>query len=305
MDDTKSRISQMVQEHPVVLFMKGNRGAPRCGFSAKVVGTLDEYLPDYVTVDVLEDPAVREGIKAFSSWPTIPQLYVKGEFVGGCDIVTEMAENGELDEVLGIKRAEIAPPEVFVTPAGLDALQKFHEGEGTPCIRLDINAAWQYGMDFDDPKASDIVVDGGAWKVVMSRASALRANGLTIDFVDNAGGGGFKIDNPNEPPKVKLLEPAELKAWMDGGKPFEFFDVRGTDEREVAKIEGARMLDPAGQKFLRALDRQKTLVFHCHHGMRSQRAAEMALQMGFTDVHNLAGGIDAWSRKVDSTIPRY
>lgn len=305
MDETKRRIDEMVKQHPVVLFMKGTRSAPRCGFSARVVSTLDEYLPEYVTFDVLSDPAMREGIKSYSSWPTIPQLYVKGEFVGGCDIVTEMAENGELDDVLGVKRAEIEPPEVFLSPGALAALAKFHEGEGEPVVRIEITPSWQYGMDFDEVKPNDVVVKGKGYTLVLSRPSAMKANGMTIDFVEGAMGGGFKIDNPNEPPKVKLLEPKELAAWLEQNKPMTLFDVRGEDERAVAKIEGAVPLDAEGQKQLRAMDRQKTIVFHCHHGMRSQRAAEMALQMGFTDVYNLAGGIDAWSRVVDDGVARY
>ena len=80
--------------------MKGNRQMPQCGFSAQVVQILDSLVPDYDTVDVLSDPEVRQGIKEYSSWPTVPQLYVRGEFVGGCDIVTEMYQSGELHNAL-------------------------------------------------------------------------------------------------------------------------------------------------------------------------------------------------------------
>jgi len=97
---TRKRIQSLVGSDRVVLFMKGNRGAPQCGFSAQVVQILDSHLPSYTTVDVLRDPEVRQGIKDFASWPTIPQLYVDGEFVGGCDIVTEMEQNGELEPLL-------------------------------------------------------------------------------------------------------------------------------------------------------------------------------------------------------------
>ena len=99
-DSTRSRIDGLVKDHAVLLFMKGNRQRPQCGFSAQVVQILDTLLPDYRTVDVLSDPDIREGIKEYSSWPTIPQLYVAGEFQGGCDIVTEMYESGELQQKL-------------------------------------------------------------------------------------------------------------------------------------------------------------------------------------------------------------
>jgi len=97
---TRDRIQSLIDSGPVVLFMKGDRAMPRCGFSAQLVRILDGLVGEYVTHDVLEDAEVRQGIKEFSSWPTIPQLYVNGEFLGGCDIVTEMAQSGELEKAL-------------------------------------------------------------------------------------------------------------------------------------------------------------------------------------------------------------
>ncbi|MBL6957518.1 MAG: Grx4 family monothiol glutaredoxin [Rhodospirillales bacterium] len=103
---TTQRIQQEVDETPVVLFMKGTPMFPQCGFSAAVVGALTHMKVKFKGVDVLTDPALRDGIKEFSSWPTIPQLYVKGEFVGGCDIVREMYESGELQQMLTEKGVE-------------------------------------------------------------------------------------------------------------------------------------------------------------------------------------------------------
>jgi monothiol glutaredoxin len=94
------RIKQDIADNPVVLYMKGTPVFPQCGFSAAVVQILTHMGVKFKGIDVLADPSVRQGIKEFSSWPTIPQLYVKGEFVGGCDIVREMFESGELQQVL-------------------------------------------------------------------------------------------------------------------------------------------------------------------------------------------------------------
>jgi monothiol glutaredoxin len=94
------RIKQDVTSNPVVLYMKGTPVFPQCGFSAAVVQILTELGVKFKGVDVLTDPEIRQGIKEYSSWPTIPQLYVKGEFVGGCDIIREMAETGELKQLL-------------------------------------------------------------------------------------------------------------------------------------------------------------------------------------------------------------
>jgi monothiol glutaredoxin len=97
---THDRIHQQVTENPVVLFMKGTPVFPQCGFSATVVQILSHLGVKFKGIDVLSDSSVRDGIKEFSSWPTIPQLYVKGEFIGGCDIVREMFETGELQQML-------------------------------------------------------------------------------------------------------------------------------------------------------------------------------------------------------------
>jgi monothiol glutaredoxin len=93
-------IRKTVASNDVVLFMKGNKGQPMCGFSGRVTQILTHMGIDFKDVDVLADMSIRDGIKAFSDWPTIPQLYVKGEFVGGCDIVTEMYQNGELEALI-------------------------------------------------------------------------------------------------------------------------------------------------------------------------------------------------------------
>jgi monothiol glutaredoxin len=96
MGTTKERIQDVIATHDIVLFMKGVPAAPQCGFSAAVVQILSSLGVPFATVNVLQDPFIRDGIKEFSQWPTIPQLYVKGEFVGGCDIVREMFQAGEL-----------------------------------------------------------------------------------------------------------------------------------------------------------------------------------------------------------------
>lgn len=100
MSDTKTRIAQIVDANPVVLFMKGTPLFPQCGFSSRAVAILEHLGVPYEGVDVLQDMEVRQGIKEFSDWPTIPQLYVKGEFVGGSDIMMEMYEAGELQELM-------------------------------------------------------------------------------------------------------------------------------------------------------------------------------------------------------------
>jgi len=107
-DDAQARIAETIKVHPIVLFMKGSPSLPQCGFSAAVVELLGQYGVPFHAVDVLADPQVRQAIKTFSNWPTIPQLYVDGAFIGGCDIVSEMHKTGELAEALRIHCAAAA-----------------------------------------------------------------------------------------------------------------------------------------------------------------------------------------------------
>ena len=100
MSDAQHRIADIVKSNDVVLFMKGTALFPQCGFSSRAIAILDRLEAKYETIDVLQEPEIRQGIKEYSDWPTVPQLYVKGEFVGGSDIMMEMFESGELQELL-------------------------------------------------------------------------------------------------------------------------------------------------------------------------------------------------------------
>ncbi|MCK5710417.1 MAG: Grx4 family monothiol glutaredoxin [Deltaproteobacteria bacterium] len=100
MSDATEQIEGQIKGNKVILYMKGNREMPQCGFSARVVQILDSYDIMYETVDVLADPEIRQGIKDYSNWPTIPQLYVDGEFIGGCDICVELFQSGELESIV-------------------------------------------------------------------------------------------------------------------------------------------------------------------------------------------------------------
>ena len=113
--ELKQKIDSIVSSDDVVLFMKGNRSFPQCGFSATCVQILNGIIDEYTTVNVLSDPEIRSGIKAYSSWPTIPQLYIRGEFVGGCDIMKELNQSGDLHKQLNVTPAEVEPPTIEIT----------------------------------------------------------------------------------------------------------------------------------------------------------------------------------------------
>jgi len=303
-DQQRQHFDDLVKKSRVVLFMKGNKHFPQCGFSAQVIGILKETGVPFETVNVLSDPAVRDGIKEYSSWPTIPQLYVDGEFLGGCDIVKEMYAVGDLQKKLGVVEPPAVAPKISLDERAAKAIKDADEGNGEH-LRLEIGPEFQYELYFGPKQAGDIEVVTSGLTILFDKASAKRADGIRIQWVDTPDGGAFKIENPNEPARVKNLTVVELKAWMDEGKKLELFDVRGEDERALAKLESARMLDADGEKHLLALDKKTPIVFMCHHGMRSKSAAERFLRQGFSNVYNLEGGIEAWSLKVDTKVARY
>lgn len=300
----RSKLEDTIKKNRVVLFMKGNKHFPQCGFSAQVVGILKELGAPFETVNVLQDPAVRDGIKEYSSWPTIPQLYVEGEFIGGCDIVKELYSTGELQKRLGVEEKPVAAPTITVDEGAVKAIKAADEGDGS-MLRLEVGPQFQYELYFDQKKAGDLEASSNGVTVLFDKNSAKKANGMKIAWVDTPDGGAFKIENPNEPARVKPLAVTELKKWIDEGKKHHLFDVRGDDERRIAKIEGAHALDADGEKLLLGLDKDAAIVFHCHHGGRSRNAAERFLREGFKNVHNLEGGIEAWSQKIDPKVPRY
>lgn len=302
--ETQTLIEQNIRDHEVVLFMKGTRGAPQCGFSARVVQILDSLVPEYTTLNVLSDPRLRDGIKEFSSWPTIPQLYVRGEFVGGCDIVSEMFESGELEQKLGVNAAPVATPKLVVTERAGEALAAALEN-ADEVIRLEVSPGFDHGLSIGPQQKGDIIVATGKVRVALDRLSAGRADGVKIDYVETPEGPAFKIDNPNEPAKVQPLSVRELKQKLDAGDALTLIDVRTQGERDIASISGSELLTPELAAELDAKSRDDVLIFYCHHGMRSRQAAEQFLSRGFRHVYNVTGGIDAWSQEIDRNTPRY
>jgi monothiol glutaredoxin len=303
---TRDLITALTESNQVLLFMKGNRDQPQCGFSATVVKILDAHLPAYETFDVLSDASVRDGIKEFSSWPTIPQLYIQGEFIGGCDIIKEIDGTGELAQKLGIELEDISVPEIQISEAATKALAQATGGApADQGLHLGVDARYRTSL-FMAPVAD------GAFEVVVSgitihvyRASASRAQEARIDVAETPNGPGFQVHLPHAPQRVQQMSVKDLKSRFDAGEAFEFIDVRTPEERATASIPGATLINEVAAQRLEALPKATPLVFHCHKGGRSQAAAEHFADLGFTSVFNLTGGIDAWSQEIDPEVPRY
>jgi monothiol glutaredoxin len=308
--ELRSRIETILKADRVVLFMKGNRQQPRCGFSATVVGMLDELIPTYATVDVLADADIREGIKTYGDWPTIPQLYVDGELVGGCDIAKDLYASGELHTLLGVTREAPKPVMITITAAAAAVLRDARDNEeaGQRFLRIGVNGRFQHSLSFGPELVGDVGTESEGIAIRVDAQSAKRASGVVIDWV-TAPQAGFRIDNPNEPPRVRQIGAVELKARLDAASaaasPLRLYDVRTMDEWQRARIAGAILVNDGVRDEIAGLPRDTPLYFHCHHGGRSQAAAEQWLKQGFTTVYNVEGGIDAWSQHVDQRVVRY
>jgi len=295
-----AQIDELLSKNHVVLFMKGTRHFPQCGFSASLVGVIAQYVPKFETVNVLAAPELREGIKEYSKWPTIPQLYIGGKFVGGSDIVKEMHDSGELASMLGVSKAapkEAKAPALTITPGAAAAIKAASKEAGGDPLRVEVSPRFEVDLYFDSKTDADFVVETSGVTVLVAKSGAARAEGVSIDYVQDAG---FRVDNPNAPPKVKSMTAAELKRALDAGEKFLLLDVRTDAEIKTAKIAGSRPIDSD----VESLPKDAKIVLHCHHGVRSRAAAEELLTLGFKNVFNLEGGIAAYS-DVDPSVPRY
>lgn len=195
--ELESRIQGIVDSAPTVLFMKGNPAAPQCGFSAQVVQVLNRLLPDYATFDVLSDGEVREGVKEFSDWPTIPQLYVGGEFMGGCDIVKEMYDSGELHDALGMERPELAAEDVEISiSAEAEQILRNAQQQQQAELHFGIDAKFQPFLGFGPAAGGELRVQVGDLVFLLDRDSAGRARGASITVVDTEHGQRLDVDIP-------------------------------------------------------------------------------------------------------------
>jgi monothiol glutaredoxin len=302
----RSRIESLLQSNRVVLFMKGQPSMPQCGFSAKAVGALGALGVDFAHVNVLADQDIREGIKAYGDWPTIPQLYIDGELVGGSDIIEQMTNSGELATLLGVEAPDRTPPAITVTPAAVEMLRNaVADGGPGAALQLAINAQFQPNFQLAQFDDNAIAAESNGIRIQFDLASARRADGITIDWVDDIRGKGLAIDNPNAPRPVQVLSPAEADARVRAGEVL-LVDVRPADERAMAAVKlPFKTFDGNGRAELEALPKDTAIAFLCRSGGRSEQAAEEFRALGFTQTYNISGGTNAWAEDVDITLAKY
>lgn len=303
-DSVKSKIETYVQDNKVVLFMKGTPRQPQCGFSAKTIAALDSVLPDYASVNVLDDTEIREGIKEYGNWPTIPQLYIDGELVGGCDIVLDMLNSGELHECLGLEAPDRTPPEITLTTEAADKINESMQGHEGIKLHFQVDSNWNSQFNLAPAQGNEISTESNGVRILMDLATAQRARGAVIDWVSSIQGEGLAIELPQAPPPVKQLTVQQLAKELAAGS-ITLVDIRNDDERAIAFIEGAKILTRQVMEKLEQMPKDSEIAFLCHHGNSSQGAAEYFRNKEFTNISNVVGGINAWSLEIDSSVPTY
>lgn len=303
-DTTREKIERHVKGTKVVLFMKGTPAQPMCGFSARTIAALNSVWPDYSTVNVLEDEEIREGIKVYSNWPTIPQLYIDGELIGGCDIVIGMLNSGELHQALGLAEPDRTPPEITVTDTAAAKISESMQGHEGIALHFAVDANWESQFSLAPAQGDEIASRSNGLTILMDLATAQRVKGARIDWVKSMAGEGLSVDLPAAPPPVQAMSVQELAQKLPSGQ-ITLIDVRGPEGRAKASLAEAVVLDQETMERLARLPKDTELAFICHTGKSSRSAAEQFRKQGFTRVHNVTGGIDAWSLEIDSGVPRY
>lgn len=301
---THERIARMLADHRVVLFMKGTPNAPRCGFSATAAGVMNNLSPGYLGVDVLADDAIRQGIKEYGNWPTIPQLYVDGELIGGSDIISQMYNSGELHTLLGAKAPDRTAPEITITPAAAQAIKAGMEDDPGLGLHLRIDARWQPQFQLAPASGHEIRAASNGVELLLDVDTAQRARGMVIDWVEQLSGSGLSVHLPQAPARVRPLQVEDLAQKLRTGA-IRVIDVRPAADRARVGFPGAEVWEAANAPRLEASPKDAPLAFLCHHGVSSRQVAEHFRGLGFSEIYNVEGGIDAWATRVDPQMARY
>ena len=304
-ETTRQRIEDIISQDKIVLFMKGTPQQPQCGFSAQTVSMLGGTVDHYATFNVLDDHEIREGIKEYSDWPTIPQLYIDKELIGGCDIVTSMFNSGELHEMLGIDKPDRTPPEITISDEAAEQINQALAGHENLAVQFSIDGNWQSQFQLGPAQGHEIETVANGIRVLMDLNSAQRARGAHIGWADTMQGQGLTIHLPEAPPPVKQIEVAEVKERLNAEPDTLFLDVRNDAERGLAAIDGFQPMTQDMMHKIDELPKDTPMVFLCHVGSSSMGAAEHFRKQGFTDISNVTGGINAWSLEIDPDVPTY
>jgi len=231
-------------------------------------------------------------------------LYVDGELVGGADIIRQMYTSGELHTLFGLEAPDRTPPQITITDAAASAIRDGTAHAQDVALHLEIGPDHSAGFQLAPAGDHDIVAVSNGLEVHFDPASAQRARGIVIDWVSTVQGEGLSLKFPGAQ-SVSTMSVQQLKARLDAND-ITLIDVRPAAGRAMAApLPQARILEEEGYDALANLPRDTPLAFICHHGMSSRAMADRFAAHGFSNVHNVEGGMDAWALEVDDKVPRY
>ena len=215
-----------------------------------------------------------------------------------------MFDSGELHRVLGVAEPDRTPPALSISEAAVEKVRAALAEAGDLKLFLVVDGNFQPQFQLREAGANDIVATAHGLEVRFDVASAQRARGASIDWTRTPHGEGLAIHLPMAPQAIKPLDVQALKQRIEAGD-ITVIDVRPEADRARAPFTGADVFEPETHARLVALPKDTPLAFLCHHGSSSRNAAEHFREHGFTNLYNVEGGIDAWSREVDASVPRY
>ncbi len=195
-EQTRGHIESILGSDRVVLFMKGTRQFPQCGFSAAAAGIVDRLVPEYTTVNVLEDENIRQGIKEYADWPTIPQLYVEKEFVGGTDLVQELFESGELHKLMGVTMPDPEPPNIRMSDEAAELVREAMRNHPGQRLHLTVDARGDARLQLGPESEGSVKIESAGLEIFLDPLSASRAEGLVVELADSPQGQGLRIHRP-------------------------------------------------------------------------------------------------------------
>jgi monothiol glutaredoxin len=304
---TKEHVKELVEANRLIIFAKGTKDAPRCGFSARAMQVVGQFGKPFEVVDILSDPSIRPALVAHSEFPTSPQVFLNGELLGGSDIIFELSESGELERLIqsafeGVAVTPAAPAPVTISAAALAQLSSFKE-DPSEFLRVEVQqqaGGHTYGLALE--KQSSPTVDRswtiGGLKTVISRSCDDLYDKLSVDWVENPEHQGFSVQEVGTPPQPTELDTEELRGLLSSGAKLRIVDVREDDEWAAGHIDGALHLplsriETEWQQH--AFEASETLIVYCAKGARSLRATQyLRADKGLPGARSLRGGIGAF-----------
>jgi monothiol glutaredoxin len=215
-----------------------------------------------------------------------------------------MFNSGELHESLGLEKPDRTPPDVEMTEAAAEKIREAMQGHESLGLHLQIDPDFQARFSLAPAQGDEITVETAGIRVLFDLASAQRARGAHIDWIETVQGEGLSIRLPEAPTPIPQMEVEELHRRMQDDA-ITLVDVRNDEERSKATIDGALVMNADVMAQLEAMPKDTPMAFLCHTGGRSNIAAKHFRKLGFEDVYNVAGGIHAWSQRVDPSVPTY